>query len=177
MSGDEFCENGVQRDLILPDAVQKHITKKMKEILNNKYEFCNEKIQSAQKIDEYKSHVKLLSDADCYVNAYEDFHCDNIGPRKKPTIKRRSIDHVAENPKESFKMLAVDSSYILNGCDLKYWAPKKQRPDRVFHYKMDNRGVLCAKGNLNEFSFLRQRNQWNESKIKYRNYDKMSKST
>uniref|UniRef100_A0A1A9X1F1 Uncharacterized protein n=1 Tax=Glossina brevipalpis TaxID=37001 RepID=A0A1A9X1F1_9MUSC len=134
-------------------------------------------IQNASKIDKHKSLVKLLSDADCYVNAYEDFQGDSVGPRKKPKIKRRLIDGEAENSGKAFKTLAVDGLYILKGSDLKYWTVKKERPDKVFYYKMNNEGVLCAKENVNEFSLLRRRNQWNESRIKYRSYDKKAKQT
>lgn len=158
-------------DFNLPESMQKHLAKKLTEILKQHYEFSEVNISETppKTITKSKNHVKLLKGDKCCVNPYEDFEYETRGPEKKPVIKRRTIDNQADHNmgrENIFKLVAVDGNHILTGAEVKTWAKKKERKDKVFHYKLASSGVCHAKDEINEFTELRLKNKWNENKIK-----------
>lgn len=146
------------------------MAKKLSEILQRTYEFCDVSgsIEGSKKT-KLKSRVKLLKGDEYYVKSYEEFEYETKGPDKKPEIKRRCIDESTEldMPKDDIlKLLAIDGNDILSGKEVKFWAVKKERKDKVFHYREGANGIAHAKEVINEFTTLRRKNKWNESKIK-----------
>ncbi|KAI8125566.1 uncharacterized protein LOC111680630 [Lucilia cuprina] len=140
-------------DFNLPESMQRFLAKKLSDILKQHYEFSeiNTEENSIKTKTKYKSRVKLLKGDSCFVKPYEDFEYETKGPEQKPNIKRRIVDKDAEN-KESedvLKSLAIDGNYILSGAEVNMWAKKKERKDKVFHYKMGKDGVLYAKEEIN----------------------------
>ncbi|XP_037805778.1 uncharacterized protein LOC119599906 [Lucilia sericata] len=156
-------------DFNLPESMQRFLAKKFTDILNQHYEFTEINVgkNSLKTKTKYKSRVKLLKGDNCFVNPYEDFEYETKGPEQKPIIKRRIVDNVAENKdsEDVLKSLAIDGNYILSGAEVNMWAKKKERKDKVFHYKMGNDGVLYPKVEINEFTKLRNKNNWDEKKI------------
>lgn len=146
------------------------MAKKLNEILKQHYEFyeVNSKENSTKLKNKFKNRVKLLRGDECCVKPYEDFEYETIGPKKKPEIKKRTIDiqEDNENIDDKLKSVAVDGEDILSGVEIKTWAKKKERKDKVFHYKEASNGILHVKEEINEFTELRRKNKWNESKIK-----------
>lgn len=147
------------------------MAKKLNEILKQYYEFyeVNTTENSPKVKNKFKNRVKLLKGDECCVKPYEDFEYETIGPMKKPKIKKRVVDQQDDdenNIDDKLKTIAVDGNDILSGVEIKSWAKKKERKDKVFHYKMASNGVLHAKEEINEFTELRRKNKWNESKIK-----------
>ncbi|KAM7349394.1 uncharacterized protein ACRADG_008377 [Cochliomyia hominivorax] len=158
-------------DFNLPESMQNFLSKKLTEILKQHYEFYDEHTEEVPKLKmktKYKNRVKLLKGDECYVKPYEEFEYESKGPEKKPEIKKRNIDKTGDevNKENKLKLIAVDGNYILSGEEIKFWANKKQRKEKVFHYKLASTGILHAKEEVNEFTELRQKNKWNESKIK-----------
>lgn len=157
-------------DFNLPESMQNFLAKKLTEILKNQYEFHDISTNSKPSKDKniYKNRVKLLRGDNCYVKPYEEFSYDIKGPDKKPTIKKRILDTESDNCKkeDQYKSVVVDGDYILSGAEVKMWAKKKERKNKIFYYKMSSHGALHEKEAINEFTELRRKNKWNENKIK-----------
>ncbi|XP_013115090.1 uncharacterized protein LOC106092718 [Stomoxys calcitrans] len=164
---DDDDDNG--QDFNLPETMQKHMAKKLSEILENTYEFGDFASESECTKTKSKSRVKLLKGDVNYVKSYEEFEYETKGPDKKPEIKRRCVDKTESsvlNDNHQLKKIAIDGNDILAGNEVKFWAVKKERKDRIFHYREGANGVAHAKETINEFTALRRKNNWNESKIK-----------
>ncbi|XP_036319340.1 uncharacterized protein LOC118733854 [Rhagoletis pomonella] len=154
-------------DFITTEAVRKHIAKKLSELIMSRVEFCDfQTLNIAQK--PWKSRVTILADAGCYVKSYEEFEFESKGPTKKPVIKKRRIDdpNQAAKQEDLFKEAAVTSKDILSGQLITGWASKRLRKGKVFNYESDCIGNLHLKPEENEFTKIRRKNQWHESKIK-----------
>lgn len=173
------------QDAIVTPASQEILAKKFTKLLEQIYEcsdispmqnvsnICNEKLNKPKEI-------KLLSNANCYLKDEMDNSFKTIkekSPRKRFELKRRVIDDEEDvNKEEVFKQLAVEGSDILKGLETRNWAEKKPRKDKVFYYKLDeNDGILKEVPPENEFTALRLKNNWDESKIA--EYKKRSKIT
>ena len=151
--------------------MQNYLAKKLTEILNQHYDFHDISTNSKPEKDKnkYKNCVKLLKGDNCYVKPYEEINYDIKGPDKKPIIKRRTLETITDNDckrDDIYKSVAVDGNFILSGADVKMWAKKKERKDKVFYYKMSSHGALHEREASNEFTELRRKNKWNENKIK-----------
>jgi len=106
-----------------------------------------------------------MSNADCYLIA--DLVVEGPpGPKKKPSIKRRTPKEDQSSP-EAQGSVAVSGASILEGKDLLAWAQKKPRHDKVFQYRASDPKAtkLQAIEPTNEFTKRRRQNNWNESKI------------
>ncbi|XP_075155268.1 uncharacterized protein LOC142228664 [Haematobia irritans] len=156
-------------DFNLPASMQKHMAKKLSEMLEKTYYFCDIEERSDGKKIRIKSRVRLLKDYEDYVKPYEEFEYETKGPEKKPVIKRRCVDKPCDScAPTQFQLdaIAIDGNDIIAANETKYWAVKKERKDKVFHYRQGVNGIAHAKEVTNEFTTLRRKNKWNESKIK-----------
>ncbi|XP_054730465.1 uncharacterized protein LOC129239158 [Anastrepha obliqua] len=160
-------EGKTDADFITTEAVKKHIGKKLSELIANSVEFGDlETPTSVQKTR--KSRVILFTGAGCYVKPYEEFEFESNGPTKRPVIKRKKLDDHEKKEKQEdlYDMASVSAEDILSGKLTAGWAPKRERNDKLFSYKCDANGKLHLNPEENEFTKLRQKNHWNESKIK-----------
>lgn len=174
------------QDAIVTPASQEILAKKFTKLLEQIYEcsdvspmqnvsnICGEKLNKPKEI-------KLLSNANCYLKNEMDnslkLSIKEKSPRKRFEFKRRIIDDEEDvNKEEVFKQLAVEGSDILKGLETRHWTEKKPRKDKVFYYKLDKSdGILKEVAPENEFTALRLKNNWDESKIA--EYKKRSKIT
>lgn len=83
---------------------------------------------------------------------------------KKIELKRRLVEPDNYNDEEKIKLVAVDGESILKQLEIKSWKSKKSRQNKVFNYRK-NKTVLHFIEPENEFSALRKKNNWDESKI------------
>ncbi|XP_067637182.1 uncharacterized protein [Eurosta solidaginis] len=158
-------------DFITTEAVKKHIAKKLTLTIGNTIEFCAFD-QPTVKHKTSRNRVKLLSDANTFVKPYEEFEFETKGPTKKPIIKRRKIDEQEEKGanEDLFHLVAVTAEDIMAGKLTVGWMPKTERKEKNLHYKCNSVGKLHLKPTENEFTKLRLKNKWNESKIKQKKW-------
>lgn len=83
---------------------------------------------------------------------------------KKIELKRRIVEPDNYNDEDKIKLAAVDGESILKQCEIKNWKSKKSKQNKVFHYRK-NKTVLHFIEPENEFSAIRKKNNWDESKI------------
>lgn len=169
------------QDAIVPVTSQEFLAKKFGNLLNQLYEYSDTCQELKEENLEKTEHLKLLSDANCYLKDEMDdgYHPDtakiNNVPRKKWQWKQRTPrgDEMEGgengdrmNP-EILKNLVINGSDILNGHETKHWTPKPN-DKKVFYYKFDKNNGICNEiPTKNEFSDLRIRNNWDESKIRH----------
>uniref|UniRef100_A0A1I8NDX5 Protein CUSTOS n=1 Tax=Musca domestica TaxID=7370 RepID=A0A1I8NDX5_MUSDO len=158
-------EDATGTDFNLPESMQKHMAKKFHDILKQTYEFCEVNNAIGEKKSKAKSRVRLLNGFEDYVKPYEEFEYETKGPTRKPEIKRRCIENNSPDD-ECLKQLAISGNDILSGKETKSWAKKKERKDKVFHYRLGANDICHAKEVINEFTPIRRKNHWSENKIK-----------
>ncbi|KAM8718374.1 hypothetical protein ACLKA7_000186 [Drosophila subpalustris] len=152
-------------DLQISEHMQTHIWRKLSAIIQNQIEFCEPQTQQMMGEEEEKaiSQVKLVANADCFIS--NEIRPEKL-PQKKATIKRRQLE-LEQPDRSTLSSIAVSGEFILNGQDMKCWAQRQSRNHKLFAYKAcDAQGhKLLAIEPTNEFSALRRKNKWNESKI------------
>ncbi|XP_034490133.1 uncharacterized protein LOC117793820 [Drosophila innubila] len=152
----------VGSDLQISEHMQTHIWRKLSAIIETQIEFCEPKIESNEESQHMEpiNQVKLVANADCYIS--NEIKPEKL-PQKKPTIKRRQLE---EEPQDR-SSIVVSGEFILSGQDMECWAKRKPRKHKLFEYKSydDHGHKLQAIEPTNEFSALRRKNKWNESKI------------
>ncbi|XP_011192074.2 uncharacterized protein LOC105218284 [Zeugodacus cucurbitae] len=153
-------------DFIATESTQKFVGKKLSELIAKHVEFFN--IDPPSKVKKTsRNRVTLLAGADCYVKSYEEFEYETMGPTHRPEIKRRKVDIEEEPPEEElFNLATVTADDITSGKLISGWSSQPERKDKHFHYKSDSVGTLHFKPVENEFTKLRNKNKWNEAKIK-----------
>ncbi|XP_055844216.1 uncharacterized protein LOC129910746 [Episyrphus balteatus] len=147
------------------ETVQKIMAKKLSLLVQEQIEFITLSDLSQNPKKKQKNRVKLFNDCDCYVKPFEEFEYEDIGPRKKPLIQRRKIDdHLDEESK--LKAVAVDGEFVLSLKETLNWSNRKK--GKEFQYKQ-GKGINKDHHLIepqNEFTKMRQKNQWNESRIR-----------
>lgn len=154
-------------DFIATESTQKFLGKKLSELIAKNFEFFN--IETPSKIQKTsRNRVTLLAGTDCYVKPYEEFEFETQGPTQRPTIKRRKVDGEENeySSEELFNLASVTAEDITSGKLISGWASKPERTEKYFHYKSDAVGTLHFKPVGSEFTKLRNKNKWNETKIK-----------
>jgi len=152
-------------DLQITQEMQTHIWSRLSGIIREQIEWSLDKPNCAGKQKPPPDKVRLMSNADCYLIA--DLVVEGPpGPKKKPSIKRRTPKEDQSSP-EAQGSVAVSGASILEGKDLHTWAQKKPRHDKVFQYRASDPKAtkLQAIEPTNEFTKRRRQNNWNESKI------------
>lgn len=148
--------------------MQDFVYKKMSNKINNSIEFVEVSSKKSKKKKAEQDElgcVRLLSDTDPITAI--DFVpevVDRPVDCKKPEIKRRIVEPDEYNDEEKLKLASIDSDSILQQTETKNWKPKKVKPNKLFKYREKN-SILYAIEPENEFSALRKKNNWCESKI------------
>lgn len=83
---------------------------------------------------------------------------------KRPEIRRREIEIAEMTENDKLELASVDGKYILEQSETKYWKEKKPKPRKVFNYR-EKKSILYFVEPKNEFSAMRKKNNWTESKI------------
>lgn len=156
-------------DFLPSETVQRIMGKKLTSLIQEQIEFVTsiELQDKPKKIS--KNKVRLLSDFDCYVKPFEDFEFEDNGPRKKPKIKKRTVDDDPDSHlDEETKVIqsAIDGEFVLSLKETSTWSERTK--GKIFKYKQ-GKGVNKDQHLIepqNEFSKARQKNQWNESRIR-----------
>lgn len=149
--------------------MQDFVYKKMSMKIADSIEF----VETATKKDKKRKHndaaneccVRLLKDTDPITKIDGEF--DVAVKRNKSIkleIKRREVEADSYNDDEKIKMAAIDGERILQQIDTKGWKSKKPNTHKLYSYRA-KKSVLNLVEPANEFSALRKKNNWNESKI------------
>lgn len=159
----------IKADLNVPKSMQDFVYKKMSKKIGDSIEF----VEMTPKKDKKRKQkdaastccVRLLKDTDPITKIDADLD-DASNPNKstKIEIKRRTVEPDIYNFDEKIKMAAVDGEKILKQTDTKGWRLKKSKSQKLFQYR-EKKSILNLVEPANEFSALRKKNNWNESKI------------
>lgn len=155
--------------------MQDFVYKKMSERINESIEFVEVPTKKKKKdkhiaVEEVIGGVRLLNDTDIIQNIdyFDDerFQTELISQAvtRKPKIKRRIIEPDGLGEDEKIKLSVMEGDEILQQKETKAWKPKKVRPEKVFNYR-EKKSVLYLQEPQNEFTALRKKNNWTESKI------------
>lgn len=147
--------------------MQDFVYKKMAMKIANSVEFVEIKPKKVKKREQNDvsngCYVRLLKDTDpiTKIDVEPDILFDKSA---KLEIKRRLIEPDNYNLDEKIKMAAIDGARVLQQIDTKGWKSKKPKPHKIFNYRAKKSILHCVEPS-NEFSALRKKNNWNESKI------------
>lgn len=158
----------IESDLNVPKSMQDFVYKKMSKKIEESIEFVEVSTKKSKKRKDEQdqiSGVRLLSDTDPitaidFVPKLSDVSIES----KKLEVKRRIIEPDEYNDEEKFKMASIDGESILQQTETKNWKQKEVKPNKLFKYREKN-AVLYAIDPENEFSALRKKNNWCESRI------------
>lgn len=161
--------DGIESDLNVPKSMQDFVYKKMSMKIADSVEF----VEPAPKKDKKRKQngaaneccVRLLRDTDPITKIDVEFDVpSNQNKRTKLELKRRKVEADTYSHEEKIRMAAVDAESILQQTDTKGWKSKKPKTHKLFEYRA-KKSVLNFVEPTNEFSDLRKKNNWNESKI------------
>lgn len=157
----------IEADLHVPESMQDFVYRKMQKKIEDSIEFVemSTKKPKKKKSSDVGTGIRLLKGTDPITQI--DFVSESLGKeiaRKKPEIKRRIVEPDDYDSEEKLKIVCVDGERILNQTETKGWQSKKAKPNKEFNYREKN-SVLYFVEPSNEFSALRKKNNWSESKI------------
>ncbi|KAH8396332.1 hypothetical protein KR222_008643, partial [Zaprionus bogoriensis] len=114
-------------DLQISPHMQTHIWGKLSAIIASQIQFHKpEQLQPEQQEKQERepvNRVRLVSDAKCYL--IDDIP-EQLGPRKKPTIKRRRVDAEPDDA-PCWEAIAVSGESLLRGQDMACWGSQRPR--------------------------------------------------
>lgn len=151
-------ETVFQSEINVSSAMQKFVGNKLSKLIENQIEFVevNESIQEDPAID----NVRLLSGSRDVIKFVNE--PDYVEDRQKVAIKRRNVDGESEQlESEKLRMTAINSDLIRD--EVKLWNKKPKH--QLYEYK-NIKGIDYNREPQNEFTKARNKNNWNESKIK-----------
>lgn len=109
------------------------------------------------------SGVKLLRGAPV-IDLSKDSNPDLPEMLNKPLeIKKRVVEKDSLTEMAKFKQAKVDPERLLSGSETKHW--KNRQKPKIFEYKT-KKGVAYLREPETEWTYLRNKNNWSESKIK-----------
>ncbi|CRK97834.1 CLUMA_CG011210, isoform A [Clunio marinus] len=154
-------ENVFHSEINVSSSMQKFIGDKLSKLIENRIELIEVKMKKNQNNDsEIIDNVRLLSGCTEPVKYLEEPDDINVD-RKKIPIKRRIIE---EEELSDTKKIELAASNLKNlEEEVNQWDRKTKK--KPFEYKNKN-GIGYLKEELNEFTKIRNKNNWNESKIK-----------
>lgn len=155
--------DGDETDLKVPKTMQDFVYKKMSKTIENSIEFVQLPDEKPKKRKE-TFKVKLLNDTDPIQHYESNFSEFTPIKQVKPEIKMRVIEHDQVSETDKFRMAAVDGNEIILQKETKDWKQKKIKPDKFYRYKEKNNLLYLIEAE-NEFTKLRKKNNWSESKI------------
>lgn len=158
----------IETDLNIPKSMQDFVYKKMSKKIADSIEFVEfdaKKSKTTKKSIDKPACVRLLNDTDPIVRIDFELESDHSPIKQKIVkIKRRIIEPDAYDDADKLKMASIDSDYILRSTETKHWKLKKIKPNKMFNYR-EKKSILYLVDTENEFSTLRKKNNWSESKI------------
>lgn len=157
----------IEADLNVSKSMQDFVYKKMSKKIGDSIEFVEicPKSTKKRKKDDVGNCVRLLKDTAPIKHI--DFMPESLtNPTvgKKLEVKRRIVEPDGYDDDEKLKMVSVDGEQILKQTETKGWKSKKIKPNKLFNYHEKN-SVLYYIEPSNEFTALRKKNNWTESKI------------
>lgn len=153
-------ENVFQSEINVSSTMQKFIGNKLSKLIESQVEFVE--VQTKVEQDPVIDNVRLLKGSRAVVK-YIDAP-DFVENRSKVPIKRRKVDPDPE-PTDKLHQAATTSELVQD--EVKLWNKKpKHQP---YEYK-NIKGTAYLREPQNEFTKARNKNSWNESKIKSAKY-------
>lgn len=153
----EAEENVFQSEVNVSETMKKFIGNKLSKLIDDQIEFVDLNGKEEGEDDSKVDTLRLLRGSKEVVKLQTDF----IENRSKIPIKRRKVDCEHESKDEKIRRSATSSAVIRE--EVKAWTNKPKH--QIFEYK-NKKGIGYLKEAKNEFTQTRNKNGWNESKIK-----------
>lgn len=150
-------------DLLIPEEVQKFVSKKLAKIIENRVEFVDIRgsDEAEHRTDNTVQQISLLDNVVLSID-WADGETTKYNERKKQDIKKRKIPDVDDSKADSVRIREAVIHLEDVSKEINNW---KTRPKgTVFEYHEKN-GKLYEVEPTTEFSAMRKRNNWNECKI------------
>ncbi|XP_031621824.1 uncharacterized protein LOC116339883 [Contarinia nasturtii] len=169
LKSQRYIENDeITADLNVPKSMQDFVYKKMSKKINDSVEFIEtptKEIKNEKTTNDDFNCLRLLNDTEP-IKIIDLMPQHDIQPNggKKFEIKRRIIEADEYTDEEKLKMASIGGDSILEQTETKGWKAKKVKPNKMYKYREKN-SVLYAVEEENEFTALRKKNNWSESKI------------
>lgn len=158
----------------VPKSMQDFVYKKLSMKIADSVDFVEiegskkKKKQKQKDKSEVGPLVRLLKDTEPikYLDVTEGDAVDWVKPAKctKLDIKRKVIEPDKIDESEKIRAAVVEGADILAKRDTKAWNTKKSDKKKIFEYK-ERKSTLHLVEEDNEFSKLRRKNNWDDSKI------------
>lgn len=151
--------------LLVNESMQNFVYKKMSKMIEDSVEFVDVKSSKSKKRkSEAVPVIKLLKDTEP-INL-EAGEYEYPAPKQvKPTICRREIEPDALNDVEKIQVATISADQVTKSTAA--WRDHTKKDKNLFKYK-EKKSSLYFIEPENEFSKMRKKNNWSESKI--RNY-------
>lgn len=141
--------------------MQNFVYKKMCEIIEKSVEFVDvDPSKPKKKRKNYTTVIKLLKDTDA-INLEADKVYERI-QLVKPDIRKRQFEADKLTNEEKIRAAAVDISQVSEST--KSWKEQPARDKKFFKYKEKSSNLYFVEPE-NEFTKLRKKNNWSETKI------------
>lgn len=164
--------DGIEGDLKVPKSMQDFMHKKLSKKIAETIDFIE--IDGAKKktkrkdIVESVPSVRLLKDTDPikYLDVTEGEAADWVKPTdcKRLEVKRKVVEPIQVDEDEMIRMATVDGKDVLAKRDTEAWKKRKGDKKKLFEYRQKQKTLHLIERD-NEFSKLRRKNKWDESKI------------
>lgn len=153
----------------ISSSMQQYVAKKLSTLIENQTCFYDGTAAGqAPTIDDggdTELGIRLFSGVQAFVSHYEDDTSAII--TKPPQIKRIAKKKHVENgtSQEQLQRAAISVDYCLAGQESGSWNKKGRKNPRIEYYNL-RKGQLYPVERENEFTKLRRKNNWDESKIR-----------
>lgn len=152
-------ENVFHSEINVSEAMRFFIAKKMSAVIEKEIEFVDVKKRSFRDDDSSFNGVKLLRGFKECLRPDPEEVPQNL---KKIPIKRRKVEEMDEKESTKVQNVATDITKIQRETSL--WANKTKHP--TYNFKTASDGKSHLQETSSEFIKARNKNAWNESKIK-----------
>lgn len=150
-------------DLLIPEEIQKFVSKKLTKIIENRVEFVDvhSNVQGTSVSNAQEEEIKLLDDVVLKID-WTGNNTTQQGKRQKPEIKKRKLpdDDSSQSEFVRIREAAIELEDVRK--EVSNW--KGRAKGAVFEYREKN-GRMFEVEQKNEFSEKRWKNKWDESKI------------
>lgn len=164
----EDVEEIFKSDINVPESMKKYVGQKFSEMVSKQVEFvdldpqCNGSSWKMRKIHKNPG-VQLLKGAPI-LNLDKDPNPDLPEMSNKPLeVKKRVVEEDSVSELTKVLSAVVDPEILLEGSETKHW--KRRQKPKMFEYKV-KKGVAYSREPVTEWTKLRNKNNWTESKIK-----------
>ncbi|XP_055709925.1 uncharacterized protein LOC129805772 [Phlebotomus papatasi] len=151
----------VDKELPVTESMQKFMSKKLSDLVAKQTYFVEESPRKKVSASPNDSGIRLLKDSQVYVKEENISNEQMELPRAPKKKKKPKIsDELTEN--EKVQQSAICPDIILNQEDIRHWDTKTK--GKIFHYR-EKKSKLYLQEPENEFTKIRKKNNWDESKI------------